>query len=183
MGNNAETLRDKQFLFLDRDGVINVHRKNDYVKSIEEFEFLPGVEQALVALSKRFARIIIITNQRGVGKGKMSEATLLEIHKFLRHRIEQLGGHIDAIYYCTELDDSHPQRKPNGGMAHQAKNDFPEIIFSQSIMAGDSKTDIEFGKNMGMSTILIHNTILDCIPFPDFVFPSLAAFALSMENE
>jgi D-glycero-D-manno-heptose 1,7-bisphosphate phosphatase len=183
MGNNTKILINKRFLFLDRDGVINVHRKNDYVKAIDEFEFLPGAEMALVALSHLFERIIIVTNQRGVGKGKMSETSLLSVHTYLKTRIESQGGRIDAIYYCTELDDNHPRRKPNGGMAEQAKTDFPEINFSQSIMVGDTKTDIEFGNKLNMCTVLIKNEPPPYTSQPDCVFPSLTAFAFSLENE
>lgn len=183
MGNTGNRLKEKQFLFLDRDGVINVHRPNDYVKTIDELEFLPGVSEALAMLSKRFNRIIIVTNQRGVSKGKLTEQTLHAIHEFMLSEIKAKGGRIDAIYYCIALHEDHPCRKPNGGMALHAKLDFPEIDFSQSIMVGDSKSDIEFGNRLGMTTVLIKKESPAYATLADFEYPSLIDFALSVENE
>jgi histidinol-phosphate phosphatase family protein len=140
-------------LFLDRDGVINRLRPNDYVKSWEEFEFLPGVLDALAEWGKNFKYIFIITNQRGVGKGIMSEEDLLLIHATMENEIEKHGGRIDKIYYCTAVDDEDINRKPNIGMALQAKQDYPDIDFTKSVMIGDSCSDMQFAKNVGMKGI------------------------------
>lgn len=140
-------------LFLDRDGVINVHRIDDYVKSWDEFEFLPGVLDALPLLSKYFKHIFIVTNQRGIGKGIMKKEELLVIHQRMKDEIENRGGRIDQIYYCTDLSNESQNRKPNTGMALQAKKDFPDIEFEKSIMIGDSLLDMEFGNRLGMKTI------------------------------
>jgi len=178
MNTELPSLKTKKFLFLDRDGVINVHRPNDYVKTLEEFEFLPGALEALVKLSSYFVRIVIVTNQRGVSKGKMKETALQEIHAYLKQQVENAGGKIDAIYYSIHMDDNHPNRKPNEGMALEAKRHFPEIDFSQSIMIGDTRTDIEFGKRLGMTTILIKKEKPVWIePVPDFMADSLASAA------
>jgi D-glycero-D-manno-heptose 1,7-bisphosphate phosphatase len=183
MGNNTLSIADHPFLFLDRDGVINVHRPNDYVKTIGEFEFLPGVTEALALLSKRFRRIIVVTNQRGVAKGKMSVQNLDKIHNYMMAEIAGKGGRIDAVYYATALSDEDPQRKPNSGMAYRAKNDFPEIDFSRSVMAGDSRSDMAFGKRLKMTTVLIKKECSDIVFSIDFTFPSLLDFALSIENQ
>ena len=137
-------------LFLDRDGVINRHRPGDYVRSWEEFEFLPNILTTLAEWSKSFRYIIIVTNQRGVGRGLMSEENLLDIHQRMICEIKKHNGRIDKIYYCTDLNDASPNRKPNIGMALQAKKDFPNIDFSKSIMVGDSNSDMEFGRRAGM---------------------------------
>lgn len=142
-------------LFLDRDGVINVHRIDDYVKSWDEFEFLPGVLEAFPLLSNYFKHIFVVTNQRGVGKGLMSEEDLLSIHKRMRDEIETRGGRLDKVYYCTDVSNESQNRKPNSGMALQAKKDFPDIEFEKSIMIGDSQLDMEFGNRLGMKTIFI----------------------------
>lgn len=141
-------------LFLDRDGVINRHRPNDYVKTWNEFEFLPGVLQSLGSLSKKFKHIIIVTNQRGVGKGIMTEQTLQKIHGRMVREIEKSGGRIDRIYYCTDLNNDSYDRKPNIGMALRAKKDFPDIDFSKSVMIGDSESDMEFGRRAGIKLCL-----------------------------
>lgn len=163
-------------LFLDRDGVINRKIENDYVKNWLHFMFLPGTLKAIKGFSKIFGKIIIVTNQRGIGKGLMTEENLWEIHKNMLKKISGAGGRIDKIYYCPcDIDDNSKYRKPNMGMALQAKKEFPEIDFSKSIMIGDSLSDMEFGKKSGMLTILIsknlkHNSTMDNV---DFVFKDL----------
>jgi histidinol-phosphate phosphatase family protein len=144
-------------LFLDRDGVINRHRPNDYVKCWAEFEFLPDILETLAKWNNQFKYIFIVTNQRGVGKGLMSEIDLNNIHLNMLAEIKGHGGRIDKIYYCTAVLDDDINRKPNIGMAMRAKQDFPEIDFNKSIMIGDSECDVLFAKNAGMDVILIGN--------------------------
>jgi histidinol-phosphate phosphatase family protein len=143
-------------LFLDRDGVINRHRPNDYVKCWEEFEFLPDILETLAKWSRQVRHIFIITNQRGVGKGLMSENDLKKIHLNMLDEINRHGGRIDKIYYCTAISDDDINRKPNTGLAIQAKQDFPDINFGKSVMIGDSECDRFFAKNAGMEAILIN---------------------------
>lgn len=141
-------------LFLDRDGVINRGIEHGYVKNLSEFQLIDGALEALRKLSKIFPRIIIVTNQQGVGKGVMTENDLIAIHKEMLKKITDAGGRIDKIYYCTAADEENsPYRKPNTGMAIQAKSDFPEIDYEKSIMVGDSLSDMEFGKRLNMKTI------------------------------
>ncbi len=146
---------DCDTLFLDRDGVINRHRPNDYVKTLDEFEFLPGILEALAVWSKRFKHIIVVTNQRGVGKGLMSEETMHDIHRRMVAEIELHGGRIDKVYYCTDTNNDSTNRKPNIGMALQAKADYTDIDFSKSVMVGDSQSDMEFGRKAGMKIVQI----------------------------
>ena len=143
-------------LFLDRDGVLNTRLPGAYVTSWQDFEFLPGVLASLATLTKRFVRIVVVTNQQGVGKGLFTEADLKEIHLLMQDHIEAAGGRIDRVYSCTELASLDPKcRKPNSGMAMEAKRDFPEIDFSKCIIVGDSISDIEFGQRLGMKTVLV----------------------------
>ncbi len=145
-------------LFLDRDGVINLHYPNDYVKNWSEFIFLEGAVEAIFRLSKLFRRVIVVTNQQGVGKGLMSAADLNFIHEEMRKAIKKEGGVIHAIYAATDLaSPENNLRKPGIGMALQAKKDFEGLDFSKSIMVGDSVTDLMFGRNAGMKTIFIGN--------------------------
>jgi histidinol-phosphate phosphatase family protein len=138
-------------LFLDRDGVINKKLDNAYVLEWEQFEFLPGVHEALKTFSQIFGRIIIVTNQQGIGKGLMTEENLRTIHSKMIADIEKHGGRIDAIYFAPYIKESnHVERKPNVGMALKAKKDFPAIDFKKSIIAGDSQSDMEFGHRLGM---------------------------------
>ncbi|MCL2416628.1 MAG: HAD family hydrolase [Bacteroidales bacterium] len=145
-------------LFLDRDGVINQRRINDCVKTPDEFVFEDGALEAIAKLSKCFERIIVVTNQQGIGRKLMSEKTLHEIHEHMKNQVEQADGRIDAIYFCPDLSDSKSlYRKPNVGMGLLAKRQFPKIRFKRSIMVGDSISDMEFGKKLGMKTVFISN--------------------------
>jgi len=142
-------------LFLDRDGVINEKLENDYVKNWDEFKFKEGALQAIAGLGKIFGRVFVVTNQRGVGLGLMTEEILNEIHEKMLSDVVKESGRIDKIYYCTETDKNAECRKPNIGIGLKAKDDYPEIEFSKSIMIGDSISDMEFGKNLGMKTVFI----------------------------
>ena len=146
---------DKSFtLFLDRDGVINRRLVGDYVKTISEFEFLPGVKEAIAKFSGLFGTIIVVTNQQGISKGFYSHEDLAAIHAYMKSEIEQAGGRIDAIYYAPQLaSENSPMRKPGTGMALQAQKDFPQIDFTKSIMVGDSGSDMEFAYNAGMKAV------------------------------
>jgi D-glycero-D-manno-heptose 1,7-bisphosphate phosphatase len=167
-------------LFLDRDGVINHEKHMDYVYNFLEFEFYDGVREALKKLAGLFGRIIIVTNQRGVEKNLMTEESLLDLHRQMLQEIEVSGGRIDAIYYCTSLTDDHPNRKPQPGMAHLAKESFPEIDFARSIMVGNNLSDMFFGRNAGMFTVFVQTTSPDqALPHPaiDLAFTNLPSFA------
>jgi histidinol-phosphate phosphatase family protein len=165
-------------LFLDRDGVINQRLQHDYVKKVEEFQILPGVLEAIERASEIFGRIIVVTNQQGIGKGLMTIQDLAAIHDYLIKQVAKSGGKIDAIYFSPHLtSENSPMRKPEIGMAHLARLDFPEIDFTKSIMAGDSLSDIEFGKNTGTKTVFIESEISPAAAqLADVCFPNLALF-------
>ncbi len=143
-------------LFLDRDGVINERIIWGYVQTPEEFHFLDGVFEAMAVFAKRFHRIVLITNQQGIGKGLMTVAQLSEIHAMMRAEIEQHGGRIDAIFACPQLaSEPDNYRKPHPHMAHMACERFPEIDLSRTIMVGDGHLDMEFGRNAGTHNVFI----------------------------
>lgn len=149
---------DKKYLFLDRDGVINKRIVGGYISSWEDFEFLPGVLEAISKFSIYFNKICIITNQQGIGKRLMSHEDVEKIHQLMKRSIEEAGGRIDGIYYCSKLKDEEDNcRKPGVFMAHAAQKDFPEIVLEESIMIGDTRGDMEFAKNAGMTGVLLVN--------------------------
>ena len=170
-------------LFLDRDGVINKRLVGSYVKTVSEFEWLPGAREAIARMNRLFGRTVVVTNQQGIGKGLMTSDDLHRIHNQLSEELEAMGGKIDAFYFCPELASKSPNcRKPNPTMAHQAQRDFPEIDFSKSVMVGDSPSDIQFGARLQMRTVFIANRTpedtseITAVP-PDLTCRSLAAFA------
>ena len=140
-------------LLLDRDGVINRLRPNDYVKCWEEFEFLPGVLDSLAGWSKHFKYIFVVTNQRVVGKGIMTEDSLHDVHTKMCSVIAQNGGRIDKIYYCTALTEEDNRRKPGNGMFLDILSDFPDIDPKKCLMIGDSDSDMKFAENCGIDGI------------------------------
>lgn len=139
-------------LFLDRDGVLNVLRMNDYVKCPDELELLPGVAEAVALCRDYFDYIFVVTNQQGVGRGLMTEADLEAVHRKLQSAVYG----IDRIYYCTELESAHSFcRKPNIGMALQARREHKGLRLKDCTMVGDSMTDMLFGRRAGMTTVLV----------------------------
>lgn len=143
-------------LFLDRDGVINERIPGSYVRNWEEFEFMHGSLDAVVELSALFNKVLVVTNQQGIGKGIMTAQELELVHNQMLEEVDAKGGKINKVYYCPELGIHNPPcRKPNSGMALQAQKDFPSINFKESIMVGDSASDMEFGIRLGMKTVFI----------------------------
>lgn len=143
-------------LFLDRDGVINERLPGAYVQNPVEFVFCADARRAIARLAPIFSRILIVTNQQGIGKGLMSEGELAGVHQYMLRKIQFSGGRIDGIYFCPGLTSDNPIcRKPNPGMAYEAKADFPAIDFTKSIIVGDSISDMEFGQGLGMKTVLV----------------------------
>ena len=144
-----------QTLFLDRDGVLNRHLPGDYVRTPEMWEWMPGVLEEFPRWAGRFPRIVLVSNQRGVGKGVMSDADLSRIHGMMMADVLAAGGRIDLALYCTALDKDDPRRKPNTGMFEEACGLFPDIDAKSSVMVGDSPSDAAFAQNCGMQFILL----------------------------
>lgn len=173
-------------LFLDRDGVINHDKDNDYIRNWEEFRFYDTTLEAMAILEKHFGRIVVTTNQKGVGKGLMTVDDLNRIHKNMLIHIQKAGGRIDKVYYCSDLEDDSVNRKPNPGMAYQAQQDFPEIDLSRSLIVGNRISDMGFGRNAGMHTVFVETTHPDQIDPEtkiDLRFSNLLAFAAAVQNK
>jgi D-glycero-D-manno-heptose 1,7-bisphosphate phosphatase len=167
-------------LFLDRDGVINVEKYLDYVYDYTQFKFYKGSLDAIKKLTNIFGKSVVITNQRGVEKKLMTEDALIGLHEEMLAEIKAAGGKIDAIFYCTSLDNDHPNRKPHPGMALLAKERFPDIDLSKTIMVGNNLSDMHFGRNAGTFTVFVKTTDPG-VELPnaaiDMAFNDLADFA------
>ena len=179
-------IKPETALFLDRDGVINHRLPGTYVKYISEFKFLPGVLTAFSTFSRIFNYIFIVTNQQGIGKGYMTKEHLFDIHQHLENEVVRNNGRIDEFFYAPQLaEENNILRKPNPGMAYLAKEKFPSIDLSASIMVGDSISDMEFGKKAGMQNIFINTD--STIPTKDLSillrFDSLYDFSVYLTNE
>lgn len=171
-------------LFLDRDGVINIEKYQDYVYNYEEFHFYEGALDALRLLAARFDHIVITTNQKGIGKGLMTDADLQHIHDRMVQEIAAAGGRIDKIYYCSSIDNNHTHRKPQPGMAFDAVRDHPATDLRKSLIVGNNLSDMEFGRNAGMYTVFVKTTHPD-VPLPndliDLAVLDLPAFAKALQ--
>ena len=163
-------------VFIDRDGVIN-QDLGRYVTKPEDFFFIDGVVEALKKLHKSEYKVIVITNQGGIGKGIYSENDVIEIHKKMHELLGKEGVKIDGVYYCPH----HPDlvcdcRKPRIGMVKQAIEDF-KINPKKSFFIGDKTSDVKAGKDAGCRTFLVktgyagHDRLCDVSP--DFVVSDL----------
>lgn len=171
-----------QTLFLDRDGVINVRTPGDYVKHPDGFIPAPGFETAIAMLSAVFDRIIVVTNQAGIGKGLMTEADLELVHRKMLDITQAAGGRIDGVYFCPHRSDAGcPCRKPATGMAWNALADFPDLDFEHGWMVGDSLADMQFGQALGLKTVLVDGKTEEAEALAKFPvshrFPTLLDFA------
>ncbi|HZW91427.1 MAG TPA: HAD family hydrolase [Candidatus Eremiobacteraceae bacterium] len=145
-----------KYVFLDRDGVIN--RKlpeGQFVRSWREFELLEGVESAIAALNRSGRSVIIISNQRGIALGLSTRAEVETLHRKLQEHLATHNAHIDAFYYCPHDKNECDCRKPKTGLFEQAFKDFPEASAPNSIVVGDSISDIQAARNLGLSAIFI----------------------------
>lgn len=141
-------------MFLDRDGVLNAERK-DYVKSWDEFQWLPGAQESVALLNSNHIPVYIISNQSAVGRGIISIDMLHTIHRTLQNELQKKGGRIDGIYVCPHAPAIRCAcRKPEPGLFLQAAKEH-NITLSDAWFIGDSKTDLLAGKCAGIHIILI----------------------------
>ena len=172
-------------LFLDRDGVINEESvtKYEYILRWEEFRFMKGAKEAIKTFTEKFGLIVIATNQRCIGLGLLTEDGLKLILNEMVAEISAIGGKIDGFYFAPDEDRESLNRKPQIGMALQAKKDFPQIDFTKSIMVGNRISDMGFGKNAGMKTVFVATTDPEVtVPHPliDLRFDNLISFAKAL---
>jgi len=154
--SNAPFAEPLGTVFLDRDGVINEKMpEGQYVRSSAEFHLLPGVPQAIARLNRAGLRVIVISNQRGVALGLYTAADVDAIHARFQAMLAAQGARVDAFYFCPHDKAQCNCRKPLPGLFEQAQADFPQIAAASSVMVGDSHSDIEFGRRLGMRTIFI----------------------------
>lgn len=167
-------------LFLDRDGVINERIFSGYVLDYKDFHFKEGVLESFPFFADKFKYIFIVTNQQCVALEKISLEGLNELHAQMQADIEKAGGKLTHIFAATEFKNQEPfMRKPSIGMGKMAKELYPDVDFSKSIMVGDTNTDLIFGKKLGMKTVLIVTEEKVSVK-PDVSFKSIKAFKDSL---
>ncbi len=172
----------KKAIFLDRDGVINRKLPEDrYVRNPGEFELLPGVPLALKIFKGLGYLLVIVTNQRGIARGIMTEDDLSDVHDFMRSLFRNDGMELDGLYYCPhDKTDYCDCRKPAPGMIFKAERDLG-IDLAKSFMAGDSLSDVEAARTAGVQPVKISpvREASDIAP----VFSSLLDFAEFLQKK
>ncbi len=143
-------------VFLDRDGVINRKApEGEYIARWGDFHFLPGAEEAIAALNRSGRRVIVVTNQRGVALGRYTSADVDALHAQMQKHLADHGARIDAFYCCPHDKNQCECRKPKTGLIEQAFRDFPDASAVTSLIIGDSLSDIEAARRLGMRSIFI----------------------------
>ena len=141
-------------VFLDRDGVLNRKKpEGTYIRSYQEFKWLPGSRKALQLLGDR--RLIVVTNQRGVARGYVSEGALVQIHRQMEADLANCGVKLAGIYVCPHEEGTCTCRKPKPGLLQRAAGDIKGLVFEDAIMFGDSIADVEAATAVGCPVVLI----------------------------
>jgi len=174
-------------LFLDRDGVINVENEGGYILSVSDFKFYDQVPEAIHILNQYFDKVIVVTNQRCVGRGLITHEGLANIHQYMLTALKSHNAVIDEIYYAPQIEDNHEDRKPNIGMGLKAQTQYPEIDFSTSYMVGNNLSDMKFGKQLNMKTVFLSTTstyhATSHETWCDYHFNSLIEFAQYFQSQ
>lgn len=130
-----------KLVLLDRDGVINEDRE-DYVKCPEEFEFVEGSIEAIKRLNNAEIKVVVVTNQGGIGRGLYTKEDLEEIHGYMRQTLAEAGAHVDQIFFCADHPDSPTERrKPGAGMLREALA-YAGVRPEETCMVGDDMRDL-----------------------------------------
>ncbi len=142
------------YVLLDRDGVINID-SDDYIKSAEEWQPIEGSLEAVALFTQHDYKVIVITNQSGLGRGLYNETALSDIHQKMRLLSAEKGGIIDAIYYCPHLPVDNCQcRKPKTELFQRFAKDY-NCELSDLFYVGDKLADLQAAKAAGAKSILV----------------------------
>lgn len=162
-----------QTVFLDRDGTINrAAPQGDYISNPSELELLPGAADAIRSLNDLDITTIVVTNQRGIDLGLMSEDDLRSIHQRLIDLLAENDAYLDGIFYCPHGKDACECRKPQPGLLVKASDENPRVTLSGALMVGDTEADVETGRALGLSTIRLSSQASPPTN-ASLVFPSL----------
>lgn len=179
--------RAAKLIVLDRDGVVN-HDSTQYIKSPDEWRPIPGSLEAIARLNHAGFRVVVATNQSGVGRGLYDMATLNAIHEKMHKALAQVGGRLDAIFFCPHTADSKCDcRKPKPGMLHEIGRRFGVEMTGVPIV-GDGLRDLQAAEAIGAQPMLVltgkgEKTLRDggfpknTVIFPDLAFAASALLA------
>lgn len=174
-----------KLVILDRDGVIN-YDSEEFIKNPDEWRPIPGSLDAIARLTQSGWRVVVATNQSGVGRGLLDMASLNAIHAKMHRAVNQAGGRIEAVFYCPDTDESHsPCRKPNPGMFYAIAERL-NVALEQAPCVGDSLRDLQAAAAVGARPILVltgkgrKTRAAGKLPEGTEVYPDLAAVAQAL---
>ena len=145
-----------RYVFLDRDGVLNRKMpEGAYVSDWAQFQWLPGATEAVARMNRAGLTVILVSNQRGIALGLYTPEQLELIHANMQTQLARQDARLDAIYYCPHDQGECHCRKPETGLFEQAWQRFPQANAQNSLVIGDSLSDIQAGHRLGMKTIFI----------------------------
>jgi D-glycero-D-manno-heptose 1,7-bisphosphate phosphatase len=145
-----------RYVFLDRDGVLNRKMpEGAYVSDWAQFEWMPGAIEAIARMNRAGLSVILVTNQRGIALGRLTVEQLGLIHGNMQSDLACRGARVDAIYCCPHNHGECHCRKPDIGLFEQAFRQFPQANAHNSVVIGDSLSDIQAGQRLSMKTIFI----------------------------
>jgi D-glycero-D-manno-heptose 1,7-bisphosphate phosphatase len=160
-------------VFLDRDGTISQSPpEGEYLSSPDAVRLLPGAAEAIRTLNERSTKAIVVTNQRGIALGKMSEADYAAVNERLLARLASEGAWLDAVFHCPHQVGACDCRKPATGMMEQAVREVPGAALEGAAIVGDSAIDVEAGRRLGLTTVRLGKSASD-EPSADHEAPNL----------
>ena len=147
----------RRCLFLDRDGVINVKPPDgQYVCDWDNFVFIPEIIDWIKLFKTLQFLVVVVTNQRGVARGLLSQSQLTTIHERMRAALADQGAALDDVFYCPHEKDACDCRKPRPGMILAAREKW-NIDLADSLFIGDSKSDQDLARNCGIRYVSVRN--------------------------
>lgn len=180
-GVNPVPRRDRpiRWVFLDRDGTLNVKPPDgEYIERPEALELLPGAAEAVRMLNQAGLWTGVVTNQRGVALGRMGIEDLDAVHGRLRHLLGLEGASVDGLYLCPHGLGVCECRKPKPGLLLQAQSEHPALNFAHAAIVGDSSNDMQAGRRLGLTTVLLSTSEDDLARrAADYVVPDLVQAA------
>lgn len=174
-----------KLIILDRDGVIN-HDSDQFIKSPDEWKPLPGSLEAIARLTQAGYRVVVATNQSGIGRGLFDMPTLNAIHDKMHKACAQVGGRIDAVFFCPHAAEADCKcRKPRSGMIEEIAERFGADLNGVPSV-GDSLRDLEASAQLGAQPVLVltgkgrKTQTKGGLPANTLVFPDLAAYVATL---
>ncbi|HET7485884.1 MAG TPA: HAD family hydrolase [Solirubrobacterales bacterium] len=160
-------------VFLDRDGTINESPpEGEYLTSADDVRLIPGAGEAIRILNEHPAKVVVVTNQRGIALGKMTEADLGAVNERLESELAHSGARLDGIFHCPHHTGTCECRKPGTGMFERAAREIEGVAIEGGAMIGDSAIDIEAGLRLGLTTVRLGASGTGD-PVPDHEAPTL----------